>query len=119
MSPEVVQIRLDHEHPAVTVAHVTGEIDLSSADQFRAGVTERVESGEGFVLDLDGVTFMGSLGFSVLVEAHEETARRNIRWAIVAGSGAIQRPLQITGLEQMLPIYASVPDALAALVRPE
>jgi anti-sigma B factor antagonist len=118
VSPEVVHIHLDQNNPAVTVAHVTGEIDLSSADEFRDGVVARLDSGEGFVLDLDGVTFMGSLGFSVLVEAHEETSRRNIRWAIVAGSGAIQRPLRITGLEQMLPIYSSVPEALAALVRP-
>jgi anti-sigma B factor antagonist len=118
VSREVVQIQLDHDNPTIIVAHVTGEIDLSSAELFREGVVERLESGEEFVLDLDGVTFMGSLGFSVLVEAQEETSRRNIRWAIVAGRGAIQRPLQITGLEQMLPIYQSVPEALAALVRP-
>jgi anti-sigma B factor antagonist len=114
--PEVVQISLEQHAPAVTVAHVTGEIDLASADTFREGVAQRLESGEGFVLDLDGVTFIGSLGFSVLVETHQETSRRNIRWAIVAGSGPIQRPLQITGLEQVLPIYSSLPEALAALV---
>jgi anti-sigma B factor antagonist len=118
VSPDVVQIELDHRNPTVTVAHVTGEIDLSSADQFRAGVSERLESGKGFVLNLDGVTFMGSLGFSVLVETHEETARRNIRWAIVAGAGPVRRPLRITGLEQVLPIYASVTEALSALGRP-
>jgi anti-sigma B factor antagonist len=115
--PEVVQISLERHTPAVTVAHVTGEIDLASAETFREGVAQRVASGEVFVLDLDGVTFMGSLGFSVLVETHHETERRNIRWAIVAGSGPVQRPLQITGLQQVLPIYPTVSDALAALVK--
>jgi anti-sigma B factor antagonist len=116
--PEAIRISLEHHAAAVTVAHVTGEIDLATAEAFRNGVTERVESGEVFVLNLDGVTFMGSLGFSVLVETHRETERRNMRWAIVAGSGPIQRPLQVTGLEQVLPIYPTVPEALAALVRP-
>jgi anti-sigma B factor antagonist len=112
---DVVHIALEH-HAPVTVAHVTGDIDLASADSFRDGVAERLESGEVFVLDLDGVTFMGSLGFSVLVETHQETSRRNIRWGIVAGTGPIQRPLQITGLEQVLPIYPSLSDALDALI---
>ncbi|TCO55182.1 STAS domain-containing protein [Actinocrispum wychmicini] len=112
--PESLRISVDQGH-SVTVAHVTGEIDLSSADAFREGLAERLDSDEVFVLDLDGVTFMGSMGFSVLVETHHETSRRNIRWAIVAGAGPIRRPLRITGLEQVLPIYPSVPEALAAL----
>jgi anti-sigma B factor antagonist len=115
---EVIRISLEHHTPEeVTVAHVTGDIDLASADLFRDGVAERLDSNQVFVLDLDGVTFMGSLGFSVLVEAHQETERRNIRWAIVAGTGPIQRPLKVTGLEQLLPIYPTVSDALAALVK--
>lgn len=116
--PEVIQISLEHHTPAVTVARVSGEVDLASADTFRESVAEGVASGEVFVLDLDGVTFMGSLGFSVLVDTHRETERRNIRWAIVAGNCPVSRPLRITGLEQILPIYPSVPEALAALVKP-
>jgi anti-anti-sigma factor len=116
--PDEVRISLEYHTPAVTVAHVSGEIDLASADTFREGLAEGVASGEVFVLDLDGVTFMGSLGFSVLVETHHETERRNIRWAIVAGQSAISRPLKITGLEQILPIYPSVNEAVAALTAP-
>ncbi|ONI87607.1 hypothetical protein ALI144C_09510 [Actinosynnema sp. ALI-1.44] len=112
---DVVQIELERHESAVTVAHVTGDIDLASADVFRARLADTLTSGDAFVLDLDGVTFMGSLGFSALVETHHETERRNIRWGIVAGSSPISRPLKITGLEQVLPIYPSVPDALAAL----
>nr|WP_225953457.1 STAS domain-containing protein [Kibdelosporangium phytohabitans] len=106
---------MERHESAVTVAHVTGDIDLASADVFRERLADTLTSGDAFVLDLDGVTFMGSLGFSALVEAHHETERRNIRWGIVAGSSPISRPLKITGLEQVLPIYPSVPDALAAL----
>jgi anti-sigma B factor antagonist len=112
---DVIQIQLERHPSAVTVAHVTGDVDLASADVFREGLAESVASGDAFVLDLDGVTFMGSLGFSVLVETHHETERRNIKWGIVAGSSPITRPLRITGLEQVLPIYPSVPDALEAL----
>jgi anti-sigma B factor antagonist len=113
--PDVIQIQLERHPSAVTVAHVTGDIDLASADVFREGLAESVASGDAFVLDLDGVTFMGSLGFSVLVETHHETERRKIPWGIVTGSSPIVRPLRITGLEQVLPIYPSVADALEAL----
>ncbi|MEV4317315.1 STAS domain-containing protein [Actinocrispum sp. NPDC049592] len=111
----MIRISLEQHTPAVTVAHVTGDIDLATAEEFREGVAERLASGEVFVLDLGGVTFMGSLGFSVLVETHQETERRNIRWAVVAGEGPIQRPLRVTGLDDVLPIYPSVADALTAL----
>ena len=111
----VVQIQVERHPSAVTVAHVTGDVDLASADVFREGLAESVATGDAFVLDLGGVTFMGSLGFSVLVETHHETERRNIRWAIVAGQSPISRPLRITGLEQVLPIYPSVSDAVAAV----
>jgi anti-anti-sigma factor len=117
-APEVIKIRVELHPSSVTVAHVTGDVDLASADVFRQGLASSVASGESFVLDLDGVTYMGSLGFSVLVETHHEAERLNIRWAIVAGSSPINRPLRITGLEQVLPIYPSVPEALEALVKP-
>ena len=116
--PDEVRISLEHHSPAVTVARVSGEIDLASADVFRERLAEGVASGEVFVLDLDGVTFMGSLGFSALVETHHETERRNIRWAVVAGSSPVSRPLKITGLEQILPIYPTVSAALTALTTP-
>lgn len=112
---DVVQIELERHESAVTVAHVKGDIDLASAEAFREGLAASVATGGAFVLDLDGVTFMGSLGFSALVETHHETERRDIRWGIVTGSSPISRPLKITGLEQVLPIYPTVPDALAAL----
>jgi anti-anti-sigma factor len=115
--PEVIRIEIEFHPGQVAVAHVSGDVDMATASQFREGVDQRLATGERFVLDLDGVSFMGSLGFSVLVEAHRESERRKIPWAIVAGRSPIKRPLQITGLEQILPIYPTVPDAVDALSR--
>lgn len=114
---DVIHIQLERHPSAVTVAHVSGDIDLASADVFREGLAESVAGGGALVLDLDGVTFMGSLGFSVLVETHHETERRKMKWGIVAGSSPISRPLRITGLEQVLPIYPSVSVALEAVAQ--
>jgi anti-anti-sigma regulatory factor len=51
----------------------------------------------------------------VLVETQQEAERRNIRWAIVAGDSPIRRPLRVTGLEQILPVYPTLREALAAI----
>ena len=82
----------------------TGEIDSSSAPEFRQtleallhepGMTE-------VVVDLGGITFLDSAGLCVLAATHRRALRQDVRMRVLASSRAVIRPLQITGLWELL-----------------
>ena len=81
---------------------VTGEIDSSSAPLLREQLDTLLE-GEltELVIDLSGVTFLDSAGLCVLAAAHRR-AGTDVRLRVLASSRAVVRPLQITGLWQLL-----------------
>ena len=81
---------------------VTGEIDSSSAPLLREQLDTLLEGTLTEVtIDLSGVTFLDSAGLCVLAAAHRR-AGADVRLRVLASSRAVIRPLQITGLWQLL-----------------
>jgi anti-sigma B factor antagonist len=93
-----------HRADGAACLTATGEIDSSSAPQFREaleGLLDEPEVSE-IVVDLAGVTFLDSAGLCVLAAAHRKLKGRNVRLRVLATSRAVIRPLQITGLWELL-----------------
>jgi anti-anti-sigma factor len=65
------------------------------------------------IVDLGKVTFLGSIGLRVLVHAHIETESTGRVVRIVDGT-VVRRVMEITGLQQVLPLYETVEDAQSA-----
>ena len=105
-------IAVHHDpHPALVV-EVSGELDGLTAP--RLSVTLHAALREPcpvLVVDLTGVTFMGSAGLALLFEIHER-ATPHTALRIVAPGRVTLRPLQVTGLDTRLRLYPSRPDAL-------
>jgi anti-sigma B factor antagonist len=94
----------------------TGEIDSSSAPQFRQTL-EGVLNEPGLtelVVDLAGVTFLDSAGLCVLAAAHRRIKGRGVQLRVLASSRAVIRPLQITGLWDLLRVEQSNVASLPA-----
>jgi anti-sigma B factor antagonist len=93
-----------------------GEIDSSSAPQFRQVLEELMNEPElsEIVVDLSGVTFLDSAGLCVLAAAHRRLKGRDVRLRVVASSRAVIRPLQITGLWELLRVEQGNVAALPA-----
>jgi anti-anti-sigma factor len=106
-----ISVYHDTTLPALVV-EVTGELDTLTAprlqDALRAALREPCPV---VIVDLTGVEFMGPAGLAVLVEAHDH-AGSSTSLRIVAPARATLRPLQITGLDAVLNVYESRPDAL-------
>ena len=87
----------------------TGEIDSSSAPQFRQILEPLLVDADvsEIVVDLGGVTFLDSAGLCVLAAAHRRTKGRNVELRVLASSRAVIRPLQITGLWDLLRVEQS------------
>ena len=81
---------------------VTGEIDSSSAPLLREHLDTLLESPlSDLTIDLVGVTFLDSAGLCVLAAVHRRVGGQ-VALRVLASSRAVIRPLQITGLWQLL-----------------
>lgn len=97
----------------VAVLHVVGEIDLLTATQLGERVREQfVPENRALVLDLTGVSFMGSSGLAEIVSASQIDSTKLV---LVATNRAVLRPLEATGLLPMLNVYDTVDDAVAGV----
>ena len=98
---DLLTVELSEPAPAARVT-VSGEVDSSSAPLLREQLDALLE-GEltELTIDLSGVTFLDSAGLCVLAAAHRR-AGSDVRLRVLASSRAVIRPLQITGLWQLL-----------------
>jgi anti-sigma B factor antagonist len=86
----------------------SGEIDSSTAPQLRERLDEVLGSGvDEIVVDLGGVTFIDSAGLCVLAAAHRRAADQAVRLRVLASHRAVIRPLEITGLYNLLHVERS------------
>jgi len=85
------------------VLRASGEIDSTTAPLLNTHLTELLDAEvRELVVDLQGVSFLDSAGLCVLATAHRRAARQDVRMRVLASSRAVIRPLQITGLWDLL-----------------
>ncbi|WP_285644919.1 STAS domain-containing protein [Lentzea sp. NBRC 102530] len=104
------------EVAGVVVIAVEGEIDVDTADEVLDAVRLGfATAGPALVADLTLVSFFGSTGISTLITAHEMAEQRGKKLHVVAPQRTVRRPLQVTGVADVLALYDSVDEALSAL----
>ncbi|HEV7908529.1 MAG TPA: STAS domain-containing protein [Pseudonocardiaceae bacterium] len=95
------------------VLRIAGEVDLlTSGAVGRRCAAILKERPAAFVLDLTGVTFLGAIGMSELVEAHDQSVTVGTVFAVVVSSRCVLHTLTIVGLDELLTLRATVADAL-------
>jgi anti-sigma B factor antagonist len=99
----------------VAVVSIGGEIDLSTAPVFEAAIAEALEEEPtALVIELSGVSFMGSVGLRILAATQDKTGKTS-PVAVVADNPAASRPIQLTGLDNVVSLYPTLDEALSAL----
>jgi anti-sigma B factor antagonist len=101
---ELLTVELTRDAATARLTAV-GEVDSSSAPVLRAQLDEALDAGATeLTIDLTGVTFLDSAGLCVLAAAHRRATRSDIRLRVLASSRAVIRPMQITGLYDLLDV---------------
>ena len=104
---------LDDQRHVVAVA---GEIDLFTAPELKAMLSEAVEAGRTrIVVDLTETSFLDSTALGVLIGAVKRLRSRDGVLTIVNTDPNIAKTFEITGLDQIFTILPSRDEALAAL----
>src|SRR5581483_10433745 len=93
------------------VVKLAGELDMATAGELDQTIrTALGNAPEVLVLDLTNLKFLDSAGLGVLVKGHNASGQTAFR--LVVTSPAIQRPLELTGLDQVFEMFDSLDAAL-------
>lgn len=100
--------------PDTAVISAHGELDAANSRDFVDYALRHDAHVSGLVIDLNGITFIGTAGFSALHALNVRCAAEGIRWALV-GSHPVSRLLRLCDPDSSLPVCPSVDSALATV----
>lgn len=108
--------RLAHRRlsSSVAVICVRGYIDASNADTLTEYTRRHLRGCRGLIIDLSGLDFFGTEGFSALHRVSVCCARAGLGWVVVP-SEAVSRMLRIGDPQGLLPAASTVEEALAVI----
>ncbi|OBB88881.1 STAS domain-containing protein [Mycolicibacterium peregrinum] len=99
----------------VTVVAVAGTVDMLTAPKLEEAITSAAKSSpSAIIVDMSAVEFLASAGMGVLVAAREQLGD-TARFSVVADGPATSRPLKLVGIAEVVDLYATLDEALAAL----
>lgn len=108
-------VKSTEDTAALAVVAVAGELDLATEPQFSSEVSAVLNlSRRVLVLDLNGLTFVGSAGLKALVELQLRAQDLGARLRLVLGRSPTGRLLELTGLRATFTLYETVDEARAA-----
>ncbi len=96
----------------VCTVELAGEIDLAASTSVNLAFEVILDRGRlpaVVHVDLLGVTFMDSLGISILLSARRRATTAGCRFAVTSSSPVIVRLLEVTGLTALLTGEGDVP----------
>jgi anti-anti-sigma factor len=95
--------------PSFVVITAHGELDASNATQLADYVQRCAAHSKSIILNLTGLEFFGTAGFSALHTINVRCAGSGVSWAVVP-SRAVSRLLRICDPDNALPLADSVRD---------
>jgi anti-sigma B factor antagonist len=98
------------------VVAVPKEVDVTNSDGLRDALLGALNGGAaGLVVDMTGTTFCDSAGLTALARAARRAAASDALMRLAVAAPAVLRVLNLVGMDRLIDVYPSVPDALASL----
>src|SRR5690242_9341048 len=97
-------------HGDIAVLSVVGVIDLMTAPDLKAAIDDLLGGGpRTLVVDLSDVSFMSSIGLTMLALTRERLGEDG-GFAVVANGPATSRPIQLTGLDGLFSLCSTLDE---------
>lgn len=109
MNADIKQVR------DTLVVSISGELDMLVADQLRDEIDKRLESASirTLVLNFEKVSFIDSSGLGVIIGRYKKVSARQGRMYIVGASASVEKILQFSGINKLVPLYRSEKDVVS------
>jgi anti-sigma B factor antagonist len=103
------------EESGVAILSVSGEVDLYTAPNLDERLSALIADGaHRIVIDFSDVEFLDSTGLGVVVKTLKRVREQEGSLMVVVPNDRIQKVFRITGLDQVVTLHESLPDAVAA-----
>lgn len=102
---------------SIVLQAITGEIDAANATSVSDFAEANLNSAERLVLDLRGLTFFGTHGFSAVHRVNVICSRHGVRLALLVGV-EVDRILRICDPGGGLPVARTLDAAISSVVSP-
>jgi anti-anti-sigma factor len=100
--------------PGQIVLSVTGDIDFNSAPQLRDALSRSGAAPAWLVVvDLSGVPFMATDGIHALLDASDAMRAEGASLVLACADPSVARVLSLIGVDQLIPVAATLTEALA------
>ncbi len=99
--------------PSATVITAHGELDAANANELTNYAERCVRRSKSVILDLRGLEFIGTAGFSALQRIDAVCSAAGASWVLVPGR-AVYRLLRICDPDGTLPTTTSLPELVSA-----
>ncbi|MEU3855097.1 STAS domain-containing protein [Streptomyces sp. NPDC029554] len=112
---DALDMTVRHIDDRTAVVDVSGDVDLHTSVALRAYVSALLAQGaRHLVLDLSATQYIDSTGLSTFIRLLHAAERCGGSLHLAAVPERLERMVAMTGIAQLLPVHATVDDALAA-----
>ena len=106
------------ERREAAVLHPAGEVDLATVSSLWSMLKSLGEGGRPVIVDLSAITYIDSTGIKALLDVHRLFQQRAQRLVLADPTSTVRKVIQITALEKVIPVYASLEQAVESLREP-
>jgi anti-sigma B factor antagonist len=99
----------------ITRVVLEGRLDIEGAAQVDMKMNILAGSLKFLLLDLQGVTFLGSMGLRSIVIPAKNVHRRGGKVVLFAPAPMVEEVIQSSSIDQIIPIHHDLASAIAAL----
>ena len=100
----------------VLILEVSGEIDLQHSPEMRRVLQARAaQRVPALLLDFTGVKYIDSSGLATLIEYYQSSRAYAGKIGVAGLSHRVRSIFELVRLNEVFPIYATVPEATLAL----
>lgn len=112
-SEKLLSLSLGRPAPGVRALRAVGEIDMLTTPRLVAALQLLLSAHpHTVVVDFTGLTFLSAAGLGTLAETAVAGHDHGIVLRLVAHGPAVLRPVQLTRLDEHIPLHATLADAI-------
>ena len=115
MSNAEVEIQVD-EFKGVLIISVSGEIKGLGGREFHRAIFQEIQGQEApIVLDLEGLTYINSMGLRSILLVAKKQQENKVKFAVCSLSKPMRKVFEITCFDRIMPVLNSRSEAIAAV----
>lgn len=106
----------EKQEDGATILNLAGEVDLQHSPELRKILQEKIKAKcPALVIDFSGVEYIDSSGLATLVEYRRDSQKHDGKFCLASLSTRVRTIFELVRLNEIIPIHATMDEALAAV----